>query len=497
MLSLWLSTSSRDLRKGKEIFFYLHESIPFSTSVYQSDYLRNTVLLTHLVGTLVKEDNTGKFVPYIASEIKTSIDKKEWRFKISPGLSCENREKITAKSYSHNLTQSLKRYKKRGGRLLEFEKLKGSPQLSDFNASAIDGIYHENDWLVLKFEYPPEQLLERLTDQYFGYFCDGNFLDDNYTWKNDLSIISSGPYKIKHVKSANHFTLELREDFPLGLNSQVRRAHFITVDDLSEIKDDANIVQLKNVYPEREDLVLVPGRPTFTVNLSIETGKNNIFSDLSVRKSFFDQFYIQKNSLPYQSFGTVPANNIFPTLEQDYFKNLILGRKGNISGFSERKKAILAMSSSITGAERDYLVDIVRKVADLHNVSIEDYNLEAHGPDSLAERPWDLRITSVDLSSRPYFSHLDMIFCSQLGARYPDPSGKMCEFINENLLESTRPLNNQEISFFYSLLVEDASLIPISHRSITYLYSKNIDLDSVSGSALWPRVDLLEFINEK
>jgi len=476
----------------EDLIYYLHQKSPFSFSIYKSDYFRNAIILTNLIGSLVKTDNAGKYNLYLAEKLETTLDKKTWKFTLKKNLSCESGEKITASSYAKNLTESLKRYS-RSGRLLEFEKLEGAEKLDDWNTDKIPGISSDGEDLIFNFKERPEQLFERLADGYFGYICAGNFEKDNFTWKNEQTIISSGPYRVEKVNSEYDILLSYRTDV-LGVNTiDFKNVRYKIVSDPSEINEKTFVAQLNHVIPKRDDVDLIQGVPTFTVNLSLPIWDQSIFQDIEARRYFFYELYKQKQKYPYSDVSTIAANSFFPLDQRDYFsehydKNRIPPWK-----FKKTKSAIVSLSTVLPIEYQKLLLKIIISIGKKMNFDVIEYNAEQHqpiGPENI--KPFDIRITSVDMDAVPYFSLLDMIFCSELGVRYSDFDGHVCGFIGKYISSHKGPLSAEQREHLHELIINYGLLMPLAHRSLTYMYSRDINLTSVSASGLVLMPELLK-----
>ncbi len=478
--------------KEVDLTFFLHQKNPFSTSIYKSDYFRNNALMVNLIGSLVKTDNAGKYNLYLAKKLQTTLDKKTWIFTLRDNLSCENGEKITAASYAKNLTQSLKRYS-RMGQLLEFKKLSGANELDKWDTTQIPGITYEANNLILKFDQRPEQLFERLADRYFGYICSGNFEEDNYTWKDESKIISSGPYRIHEVTSEWDFTLIYRKKGSVPRETEFKKVRYKIVSDPNDIHSSTFVAQLNEIIPKKKNVNLVGGVPTFTVNLSLPIWEKSIFQNIKSRKYFFFELYNIKQKTRYNDTSTVSANSFFPLDQRDYFSEYYKNNKVRPWMFEQKRTAVVSLS---TGLPQDYqklIIDNLKTIGQKMNFEIELYDPRKHQaktPENI--KPFDIRITSVDMDAIPYFSLLDMIFCSELGVRYSDNGGRVCKFINQHINTHNGPLDTAQREQLHKLILDNGLVMPLAHRSLTYMYSDNIDLSTVSASGLHPVPNLLK-----
>ena len=72
---------------------------------------------------------------------------------------------------------------------------------------------------------------------------------------------------------------------------------------------------------------------------------------------------------------------------------------------------------------------------------------------------------------------IDMLFCSDVGPRWPDPSGRICELTKS--VAAGNITNIEAAQKFQDYLIEDAALIPAFHRGGYYLLSDDLDIKSL------------------
>ena len=84
-----------------------------------------------------------------------------------------------------------------------------------------------------------------------------------------------------------------------------------------------------------------------------------------------------------------------------------------------------------------------------------------------------------------------MMFCSDIGVGFPDPSGRVCALVRKFERSENKILENYTKEL-YEILDDDAVVVPLFHASPQWLYSKDIDLSNVTPLSLVPRFDLIE-----
>jgi hypothetical protein len=100
----------------------------------------------------------------------------------------------------------------------------------------------------------------------------------------------------------------------------------------------------------------------------------------------------------------------------------------------------------------------------------------------------DIRVDSVDIGG--YFLNFatKMMFCSKLGIAFPDPHGKMCRLVTD--YESADRLPDDEYSDrFNRILHEDACVVPVAHRSMNWLVTKDLDQESLPPVVIHPQLE--------
>jgi hypothetical protein len=88
-----------------------------------------------------------------------------------------------------------------------------------------------------------------------------------------------------------------------------------------------------------------------------------------------------------------------------------------------------------------------------------------------------------------------IMFCSNLGVRFPDPSNRICRLVQEYEKKGLE-FDDDYIERFYETLFDDAVIVPFFNFGLTWYYSKNISLDGVSPISDFPRFELLKVRNE-
>ena len=100
-------------------------------------------------------------------------------------------------------------------------------------------------------------------------------------------------------------------------------------------------------------------------------------------------------------------------------------------------------------------------------------------------------MASVDIGAYPDYFVVKMMFCSQMGIKFPDPSGNICKLVNEGI-KSASIVNQEFVDQFNKFLHEDAVVIPIFHHSDKWLVSNVFDPTSLPATTLYPQFELIK-----
>lgn len=85
---------------------------------------------------------------------------------------------------------------------------------------------------------------------------------------------------------------------------------------------------------------------------------------------------------------------------------------------------------------------------------------------------------------------VQMLFCSNIGPRYPDINGKICK-LTENF-EAGKIQMNDFITKFNDYVESDSAVIPILHTGKTWYVSKSINVNNISPVVSIPRYEEIE-----
>ena len=84
-----------------------------------------------------------------------------------------------------------------------------------------------------------------------------------------------------------------------------------------------------------------------------------------------------------------------------------------------------------------------------------------------------------------------MMFCSELGVRYPDPSNRICNLVKD-YEDWSGPLPTDYIKNLNQIIYDDACVVPLEHFGPQWILSDNINSDLFPSTVETPLFELIE-----
>ncbi len=132
---------------------YVFASNPraLSTNPLHSNSVVNLAHMEHLVGTLIKQGQSGRYEPYLSSSWNVNSDRSIWTFNLRRDVKCDDGEEINPAGFKKALEQNIHAYL--SGPLPVIDGLKG---FRAFRAGDKDiaGIVATADSIVLSLKPP-------------------------------------------------------------------------------------------------------------------------------------------------------------------------------------------------------------------------------------------------------------------------------------------------------------------------------------------------------
>lgn len=495
MLAVWPTKTS--LTKGtgsaamRELTYVIYKPrSEINLDLFEAERYEAAIVVQPLIGNLVYYSNYGRYEPRIAARWERE-NAKTWSFYLRDGLSCENGEIITAKSFKESLERSILAVSHKGEPPI-FNRLKGYQSFLE-SKGELEGLTAEGNKLSFTFDRPIRSgLVEVLSFAPFGFICKDNLNPDG-TWKDKTRFISSGPYKVSSIKIGKEYVLESREEWKHLANpnspDKVRVVHEIPenateqdpliIDCLFPVENKPSFMKQFSLVPEYLNAILLG---------NLEKG---VFSDLHSRRLFRAEVEKFRDEMPSQ-FGIYSRANAFfsggrPMKSSDELRSakktwrpptqelVIEGKEPTEHTFKYEswlvlKKALESLDIKYRFADNDAIWKDVRSGA------------------------FDLRLRGTSIGGGVEAWSLDVLFCSLIGPNYPDPTGQICDLIGkyENDQLDDRGLEKT----FLEIIDQDAAVVPISHFGIQLYLSPAINRESLNPTLNVMRFDQL-VINSK
>ncbi|MGZ3805909.1 MAG: ABC transporter substrate-binding protein [Pseudobdellovibrionaceae bacterium] len=465
-----------------ELNYFINNPLGVSIDPVDSDNMTNAIMMKHLVGTLVRYANGGQFSPYLVENFKSENDGQRWTFTLRPDLQCQNGEKITAQGYIDGLSNVLRMYSRQDA-LPVFSHLEG---WSEFEKGGnLSGIHAKSEYEV-EFKFHKNigpGFLEYLSMPYYGYFCRSNFLDGK--WKSKHSIISSGPYQLEHeITDPKEVNLLLRNTWPISPKSAPGKVHFST-----QLKDNSwlsksSVLQTnlgwKDSVPEHHRQILGP--PDVIRSIIMDpAGPSAFFNNVEVRKLLRNKIYEVRAKKVFSSKTAVLADAFYPGSKPEYSESSLKGATppGTLRVFLPKSK------NEDTAYAISLLKEALTDLAWKYDLYISGETPGVTSADYQSKTKFDVRVSSVVAGSVVEPWVVEMMFCSNLGVSYPDPSKRVCKYVNNLKQKSDFSIleAGAEIS---KIVAEDASVVPIYHGRNTWYFTDDLDVSRISGDLIIP-----------
>lgn len=476
-----LSLSGGDMEYGKLRIFYSTAIDSFDPM--QSDRFDLMFYHKNIYATLVSNFRLGKIEPMVAESWQVSEDGKEWIFKIREGLKFTNGESITAKAVYESfkrfvwLTRNNKtRFQESLYNIEKWENYKHNP----------DFIKLDNNKIVFKFSKRPYNLFETISQPMFS-IVHSSCYDENGNWKDKNCYIGSGQYEIVE-RNENRLLLRNRHIYP-EVNNSPEYLEIVYISEygnnyLSAIIDnkaDFTIAQsFEFEYEIREKLkqkkFIITSRPKLNMRFIELNYRKAPFNNKELRQTVrdfllyemykekdyeIDPSFIPKGGIGYLKFG---------------IKKPEIKKKYEI----DDKVQFLKLKTGLNLTKKVY--SIMSKILAKLNIKSEDIVMDKMGIFLNRRKNGEfdvMALTSGILIVDPW-ADLRLMFMSDVGARIPDPSGRI-HLLVEKADKTTNPENRRKIAEEINRIIYDeAAVITYIHTSMDYVHRDFIDLSEVN-----------------
>lgn len=464
-----------------------HEKVQdFSLLVEDSDWYAHENILNSLIGNLVKFSSSGKLEPYLADKFEVSSDSLTWKYHLRANLVCDDGTQITAKNFVEALHRQIKKYSATS-RPIDFENLMGFTEFNESKSENIAGLTYDLNTIIFQFNKKPEDLNEMLRMPYFGFWCEKNL--NGELWKNNKQFISSSAFKLISANSKK-IIIQKRTDWFTSNNDSIDKIAFtyqnhegiskLETPLIVEAKSSDNIKNIIN-----SSFIEIMGLPTLVYNLILSPYKNSQLEDNFLRLEIANR--IRKNQSQTKFINTDFFYKFLKSEVKTYSDEKILNKYKNMT-FK------LATLHPPNDDLKEFISFLNKIFADL-NISFklvyENKNFSEWRKELNSNLNFDGRFGGVANGSKMRNFIVKMMFCTDLGVSYPDPSGRICSLVKKQE-EIGGPISEEYIKEFNQILYEDSSVIPLQNLSFVWYISPEIDPMSFPPTAEHPLFEKLK-----
>lgn len=454
---------------------------PVTTDVYEAERYESALIVQQLVGTLVYYSNEGQYEPRLAKKWHQDEDKR-WVFVLNKGLTCENNEPITAETYRESLERTIKRIGQNG--LPIFDKLIGFEDFIQERKKRIKGLISLDDKIIFNFtEAVNNGLVQMLSFSPFGYISKENLNDDG-TWKNNKRFISSGAYRLKDVQLGESYLIEQNPSWKKIVDPNSPKEILFKFSLPTQIDEDGafivDIVGWNNKYKEK--LVEYKLVPEYLSAILLGNTDNGFFSSEKNRKYLRYLVNKKKSELDWDEKKLIPSDTFYPNQSQLHIPapNKLEFEKLN----PKHQPLEIQGDEPIEGNSKSILWSILKEVLEDNNI-LYKFNGKSKWQDA-SDTSVDLRMRQVSIGGGIELWGLNIVFCSELGNKLPDPSREICELIKKADLNQ---LSFDEFSdLFFKRVIDDSAILPVYHSGMSLYISNRIDLESIN-----PTMNIIKF----
>lgn len=449
----------------------------------QSDQVDNQTILNALVATLVKFGSSGKIEPYLAASWSVSDDSKTWTFRLRPGFTCESGTPISAETFRAGLLESFRRNVDKSDHT-EFGSLRGWKSFIQ-GRDGLEGLSADGDRLVFSFEKAPAGLLNFLRMPYFGFWCPDNF--PGGAFRTDGGFSSSGPYRLDQVISGSRLRLRMRTDQPSyapEAPQEIEIGYGVMADLSSSDRPRIGKMVIEDDTAKVPGFTAIDGPPLIFQGIALHVN-SAFFKSERNRRVFARRLDDFKSRHPDLGF----SKGFYLTSPLD---------RGPLGGFPTEYEAprgklrIGLQYAPGTAAGSELLRKMFAEV--LNGLDFEIVPPDFKDPKwvkGLLNNPdFDIRTASVYGGAHHVVSVIKMMFCTNLGISFPDPSKRLCALVAEY---EGRDADADFESRFNRILVEDAAVFPLFHARDRWLVSDHIDLETMPTSIIHPLFEKIRF----
>lgn len=467
-------------------YVFNSKDLKIPLNLYEAERYEYAVVVQPLIGNLVVYSNKGRYEPLIAKS--WAVDKNgTWKFEMNTGFRCENGEEINPISFKNSIETSIK-FLAAKAPVPVLSKLDGYKDFVAGKANTISGLEATENALTLRFAEPTRSgVVQILSFSPFGYICSANRNADG-SWKDDNKFISSGPYRVALHNPGIKSILELRNDWNNAVTNSPKRVNFYFSMDNIENKSlplifdsftptTAPVEGLKkyNLVPEYINPILLS-----------HNSKGKFFASKDNRLMLKKAVANEKAKLPTEIENHYKTEFFYPNQPP---KNQELTFT---PGYQYKKPdyPLIIQGKKPEKGDRKYLNWLVLEPA-LKELDINYiFDDSAKTWSEKMDDKYDIRFHGSSIGGGAEAWGLGVVFCSEIGLRYPDQSGRVCKAVED--FENGKTNDQEFTEEFNQAAFDDVSVLPITHYGVMMYLSPEINRETMSPLISVVRFDQLE-----
>lgn len=457
-----------------------------------SDSYINFCLMYQVVGTLLRNSASGNYEPFLAESWFVSNEGRKYTFKLRSNLKTKNGKDINAQSY-YEVFHYLVRYLLNGenSSLVQFDRLVGMEDYISSKNASIAGLSIDigKNEISFLFQEKPDDLLIAFTEPMFGFYN----LDDfaNLELRNKRAIDSSGMFSLEEISAdGRSIILSRRQIFSSG--PDIKFQLFGDGQDFASLAGYNVVYGMTDLKPEWiEKLSFTKSDPNMLGALVLSPLVHP-FSDLESRQIIRNSVHknLRLSSIDSPRSTIAKYFNFLSVPDVEFEVNEISTRK--LSGSYD------VAYFNLFGVEVDFLEDLFEKVEKDTGLRLSLKKIDRGIPGEfervVGDKEYPSRFSTVVVGGSSSNQNNKMMFCSNLGVSFKDPSGQLCKLILEYELKSGE-IEQNYINKFNKILWNDAVVLPVMHMGFMWMHSKEVNAEALKSGLGMPRLDLLT-INE-
>lgn len=443
-------------------------------------------LARNMYATLVSIHVDGKPQGLLAKEWHISPDGKTWRFVLRNDLTFDDGTAITPDIVLLNFRRILWLTRKEG---LVLNSL--LPEVAGWSSmhqeTHIIKIENKNE-LVFRFARRPLNLFEAISQPLYG-IAHPKCFDRNGIWRDPFCSVASGQYSLVE-RGRNFVRLKSRHVF-----SQVDQApEFASIFWPTDLDDNA----VKAVEEGRGDLtvehsfslgkealtrlessgVKSAAEPPLRMHFVHLNDRREAFRDKSVRQAFRDRFLSKiKSDSEFAASGAEVDSSFIPKGGVGYRMFPIEDYSAvRPMGGGKRVEVLFYPFSADASVQRSVEHSVCESLKELGFVPhITRYKERFEAFNRMRNGDFDVIVRGTGILVTDPYGDLRMMFMSTVGARIPDPSGKIPQLIERAEGETDGEARSRIVGEINGLVHDEASIVTFAHSKLLYLHRGRVD----------------------